>query len=198
LRAKQEKSEDRQRIDQVLSELQAQEEQEIQEYEAKGSIDCLWSIFGGTVNSKGYKELDPHIGAIYGDSITLERQEQILQKLKDKGFSSTNVVLGIGSYSYQGTTRDTHSLAMKATWCMVNNKGIDIYKSPKTDSNKSSAKGLLMVTKVGESQYELKDECTRKEEERGCLQEVFLNGRLMLETDLLDVRYFIGKELTLF
>jgi nicotinamide phosphoribosyltransferase len=167
-------------------------------YERQGLIECLWNIFGGTINSKGYKELDPHIGAIYGDSITLERQEQILQKLKDKGFSSTNVVLGIGSYSYQGTTRDTHSLAMKATWCMVNNKGIDIYKSPKTDSNKSSAKGLLMVTKVGESQYELKDECTRKEEERGCLQEVFLNGRLMLETDLLDVRYFIGKELTLF
>ena len=37
----------------------------------------LWEQFGGTVNSKGYKVLDPHIKAIYGDSITPTRAEQI-------------------------------------------------------------------------------------------------------------------------
>jgi nicotinamide phosphoribosyltransferase len=62
----------------------------------KGLIESLWDIFGGPINSKGYKELDSHIGAIYGDSITIERAEQICQRLKDKGFASTNWVAGIG------------------------------------------------------------------------------------------------------
>lgn len=62
----------------------------------KGSIELLWEVFGGTVNEKGYKVLDPHIGLIYGDSITLARAEEILRRLEAKGFASSNVVLGIG------------------------------------------------------------------------------------------------------
>jgi len=62
----------------------------------KGVIELLWDVFGGTVNEQGYKVLDPHIGAIYGDSITLDRAEQICERLKAKGFASTNIVLGIG------------------------------------------------------------------------------------------------------
>ena len=62
----------------------------------KGSIETLWEIFGGTINEKGFKVLNSKIGLIYGDSITLERQEAILKRLMDKGFSSDNIVLGIG------------------------------------------------------------------------------------------------------
>lgn len=47
------------------------------EEEKKGVIELLWEIFGGQTNSKGYKELDSHIGAIYGDSITTERATDI-------------------------------------------------------------------------------------------------------------------------
>lgn len=81
--------------------------------EEKGVIELLWDIFGGTVNEQGYKVLDPRIGAIYGDSITLERAEEICQRLKAKGFASTNVVLGIGSYTYNCNTRDTIGIAIK-------------------------------------------------------------------------------------
>lgn len=35
----------------------------------------LWDIFGGTVNDKGYKVLDPHVKAIYGDNISIQRCE---------------------------------------------------------------------------------------------------------------------------
>lgn len=77
------------------------------EPEDKGVIELLWDTFGGTINSKGYKELDPHIGAIYGDSITLDRAEQICNRLEKKGFASTNIVYGIGSYTYTYNTRDT-------------------------------------------------------------------------------------------
>jgi nicotinamide phosphoribosyltransferase len=82
----------------------------------KGVIELLWDTFGGTINEQGYKVLDSHIGAIYGDSINLDRAEQICTRLESKGFASTNVVLGIGSFTYQYNTRDTFGFAMKATY----------------------------------------------------------------------------------
>ena len=88
----------------------------------EGLIGCLWKIFGGTVNAKGFRELDPHIGAIYGDSITEQRAQEICQRLEAKGFASTNVVLGIGSFTYQYVTRDTFGFAIKATWARVNGR----------------------------------------------------------------------------
>src|SRR5690606_37784714 len=71
------------------------------ELERKGAIEALWDIFGGTVTDKGYKLLDSHIGLIYGDAITLNRAQEIIDRLKAKGFASINVVFGIGSYTYQ-------------------------------------------------------------------------------------------------
>lgn len=78
--------------------------------EYKGAYQLLGEIFGTTVNEKGYKVLDTHIGLIYGDSITLERQHQIYSQLEDKGFAATNLVLGIGSYTYQFKSRDSLGL----------------------------------------------------------------------------------------
>lgn len=115
----------------------------------KGLIECLWDIFGGTINSKGFKQLDPHIGAIYGDSITLERCRDICERLKLKGFASTNIVFGIGSFSYQYHTRDSLGWAMKATYAEIDGEGHAIYKDPVTDDGtKKSHKGLLKVIKV--------------------------------------------------
>lgn len=111
-----------------------------------GLIECLWEIFGGTINDKGYKTLDPHIGAIYGDSITLARAESILSKLEAKGFASDNIVFGIGSYTYQYSTRDTFGFAVKSTAGEIRNETIQIFKDPKTDDGtKKSLKGYLSV-----------------------------------------------------
>lgn len=90
--------------------------EEISEDEVKGLVELLWDIFGGETNDLGYRVLDTHIGAIYGDSITPERAEQICSRLADKKFASTNWVAGVGSYSYQYCTRDTYGWAMKATY----------------------------------------------------------------------------------
>lgn len=115
----------------------------------KGLIECLWDIFGGTINSKGFKQLDGHIGAIYGDSITLKRATQICECLMAKGFSSTNVVFGIGSFTYQYNTRDTLGWAMKSTYCEINGEGRAITKDPITDDGtKKSHSGILRVVKV--------------------------------------------------
>src|SRR5690606_2966258 len=108
--------------------------------------ELLWDTFGGTVNAKGYKELIPQIGAIYGDSITIDRATQICERLKEKGFASTNVVLGIGSYTYQYNTRDTFGFAMKTTYGEVDSVGREIFKDPVTDDGtKKSAKGLIKI-----------------------------------------------------
>lgn len=101
------------------------------ELERKGLIEALWDIFGGTITEKGYKLLDTHIGAIYGDSITLERAKAIVEKLEEKGFASTNVVFGVGSYTFQYQTRDSLGFAMKATYAVVNGQERLLFKDPK-------------------------------------------------------------------
>lgn len=147
----------------------------------KGLIECLWDIFGGTVNSKGYKQLDPHIGAIYGDSITLDRAKSICERLRTKGFASTNIVFGIGSYTYQHVTRDTLGWAMKATYCQINGQGRAITKDPITDDGtKKSASGLLKVVKDGDS-YKLLQNQTWEQfyHDDNELKCVFYNGKIL-------------------
>jgi nicotinamide phosphoribosyltransferase len=165
----------------------------------KGAIQCLWDVFGGRINEAGYKELDPHIGLIYGDSITLERQEAILGGLKAKGFASSNVVLGIGSYTYQHVTRDTDGWAMKATYgerCLTPavNGGHAImecqaiFKKPATDDGtKNSAKGLLRVCDEPLPLH-VHEDCSWEEENWGNLQTVFEDGELKRFETLAQIR----------
>lgn len=166
---------------------------ELMECEVKGLIECLWDTFGGTITSKGYKLLDDHIGAIYGDAITLTRQRQILQRLMDKGFAS-KVVLGIGSYSYQYVTRDTHGSAVKATSVVKAGERLAIFKDPKTDSKKKSAKGLLKIDRVN-NELTLFDDVTEQEEAKGLLEVVFENGKIVKETTLSEIRNLIDKQI---
>ena len=172
--------------------------------EAKGVVELLWDIFGGTVNEQGYKVLDPHIGAIYGDSITLEIQVDIYERLAEKGFASTNIVLGIGSFTYEYMTRDTLGFAAKGAWFEVEGEGkcncghtiecdyvkqYDIYKDPITDDGtKKSLKGFLQVYKDEQGEYRVKEQCTVEEENTGELQLIFENGKFYNETSLTEIR----------
>jgi len=158
------------------------------EQERKGVIELLWDVFGGTTNIKGFKELVSQIGAIYGDSITIDRATQICERLKLKGFASTNVVLGIGSYTYQYNTRDTFGFAMKATYGEVNGEGREIFKDPITDDGtKKSAKGLMKVV-LENSQYKLIDQVSWADEKQGELKEVFRDGKLLIDQSLSEIR----------
>ena len=172
----------------------------------KGVIELLWDIFGGTVNEQGYKVLDPHIGAIYGDSITPERQIQIYERLAVKGFAATNIVLGIGSFTYQYNTRDTLGFAAKGAWFEVeeefeDSKGFytqkqsyNIYKDPITDDGtKKSLKGLLRVDYVndyGQKNPEIKvfTEQTHLQESTGLLQLIYEDGKFYNQTSLTEIR----------
>ena len=156
--------------------------------EYKGAIEALWEIFGGTMTDQGYKQLDSHIGLIYGDSITLDRANTIMKRLCEKGFCSTNVVFGVGSFTYQYVTRDNFGFAMKATSGVVNGQRRDIFKDPKTDSGiKKSAKGLLRVSKEN-GRLVLHDQQTPEQENQGELKCVFLNGEIMKTVSLEEIR----------
>ena len=154
----------------------------------KGVIELLWDVFGGTINEQGYKVLDSHIGAIYGDSITLDRAEQIFTRLEAKGFASTNIVLGVGSFTYQYNTRDTFGFAMKATYVEVDGEGREIFKDPITDDGvKKSAKGLMKVVKEN-GEYRLIDQISWEAEGEGELRCIYLNGQFENQTTLTEIR----------
>lgn len=160
----------------------------------KGLIEALWDTFGGTVNAAGYKVLDSHIGAIYGDSITLKRADEICSQLKAKGFASTNIVFGIGSFTYQYNTRDTFGFAMKATSVTINGDEKQIFKDPKTDNGtKKSQKGRVIVYREeGSEQIKFLDGLTSDDVEEysniNLMKEIFRDGKLLKETSLAEIR----------
>jgi nicotinamide phosphoribosyltransferase len=168
----------------------------------------LWDIFGGTVNSKGYKVLDSHVKAIYGDSITIQRCEQIYQILMENGFACSNVALGVGSFSFQCVeedgilkpfTRDTFSSCIKATYCEIDGKPYPIFKNPKDGGFKKSQKGCCAVKRkvfqTGSGYYSAsyvysdghtwEETCTDKD---NLLQTVFKDGAMIKEQTLADIR----------
>lgn len=155
--------------------------------DTKGLIERLWDTFGGTTTPTGHKLLDSHIGAIYGDSITRERAENICARLEEKGFAS-QVVFGIGSFTYQYVTRDTFGCAIKATWAQIDGKAVPISKDPATDDGtKKSARGLIQVVRDGfAGELSLRDNCETAD--GGLLVTRFRNGMILNPTTLAKVR----------
>lgn len=159
----------------------------------KGTIQWLWEQFGGTINSKGYKVLDPHIRMIYGDSITIQRFEAILQRLMEMGFSAENVVVGVGSYSIQHITRDSLGFAMKLTFGIVKGMNIDVYKAPATDPGKHSAKGWLSVEFDENGEYDLVE--GRPQGHNGDLECVLRNSQVLSKATLKSLRKNVDESL---
>lgn len=165
--------------------------------EAKGVIELLWDTFGGTTNSKGYKVLDSHIGAIYGDAITLERAEQICSRLESKGFASSNITFGIGSFTYQYNTRDTFGFALKSTYAIKDGKEVFLFKDPITDDGiKKSQKGMVGVFKDNEGKIYYEDEFTQSDRDKetgSMLTPLFENGKFLRKTSLSEIKNKLNK-----
>lgn len=156
--------------------------------EWKGAVRVLDEHFGHTLTDSGYKVLDSHVGLIYGDSITPKRAKQILKTLMAMGYASCNCVFGIGSYTYNYSTRDSIGAAMKSTSGKVGDQRRTIFKDPKTDNGvKKSARGLLRVIHQ-DRDYVLLDDQTEDQEKQGELRTVFEDGTLVFETSLAEIR----------
>ena len=160
----------------------------------------LWEEFGGTINSKGYKVLDPHIKAIYGDSITIQRCEEIYKILMENGFACSNVALGVGSFSFQCIeedgmlkpfTRDTFSSCIKATYCEIDGEPYPIFKNPKDGGFKKSQKGCCRVYRDKNGKLTYEDGYTwvkTKYAKCNMLQTIFRDGELVKEDSLQEIR----------
>ena len=173
-------------------------------FSVRGTVELLWDMFGGTVNEAGYKVLDKHVRAIYGDSITPTRANEIYRRLAEKGFAACNVALGAGSFSTQCAeapdgrlfpfTRDSYGIAVKATWCADENKGVErqLFKNPKTDTGKfkKSQRGLIYVTTDENGEIIAKDGYTTETipKDGNLLQPIFRDGKMLKETTLAEVR----------
>lgn len=167
------------------------------EFYRKGTYEYLWDLFGGTINEEGFKVLNPHIGIIYGDSITLARQKEIYRRLEAKGFAATNLVLGIGSYTYQYVSRDTLGYALKTTAVNLNGEWKAVYKDPKTygqGMNKKSLKGFIRVDRVKGELVTTQE--VSLEDEGGLLTTVFEDGKLVREYTLAEIRSRVDEELS--
>lgn len=154
------------------------------EVEKKGALRLLHEEFGGNPNKAGFREIDPHVGLIYGDGINFSMGEEILYGMAANGFSSSNTVLGLGSYTYQYVTRDTYGTVCKATYCEVNGEPRPIFKKPKTGAWKTSHKGLLRVNE----DLSVSQDVTWEEEGQGLLRTVFEDGKLVVDEDFETVR----------
>ena len=162
----------------------------------------LWELFGGTINSKGYKVLDPHVKAIYGDSITVQRCERIYEILMENGFACSNVALGVGSFSMhcieeddilKPFTRDTFGSCIKACYAEVNGKCYPIFKDPKEGGFKKSQKGLCYVFRDENGELKYEDGYTSETIPEGNLLEtVFKDGKLVKEYTLSEVRSILN------
>jgi nicotinic acid phosphoribosyltransferase len=182
--------------------------------ELLGTVWALDQIVGHTVNEKGYKVLDSHLKAIYGDSIIPDYANEIYKRLEAQGYAANNVVMGAGSMSMMalvgrdqetnklvfagecnGTvcgpyTRDTFGIAVKATYAEdENGNPIMIYKQPKALAWKKSQKGCCIVALDGMSYT---DEHTYFEtmraEDNNLLKLVFQNGFFMKEYTLKEIK----------
>lgn len=169
------------------------------------TIEKLWNVFGGTVNSKGYKVLDPHIGIIYGDGCTLNNVKQVWEELKKKGFAANNIVFGVGAFCFSAivepdghmvvVTRDMFGIAMKATYGIVNGEPIMIYKDPKTDVShlKKSHKGCCRIYYDDNEELQCEDGYDEVFGD-GTLRTVFVNGKIYNKETFEDIRERLNGE----
>lgn len=169
---------------------------EVSEGQYYGAYYMLGKIFGWNTTSKDYRYPSTKVGLLYGDSITLERQKQIYLRLENAHMAACNLVLGVGSYSYQYASRDSLGFAIKATACVVNGELKEIFKHPKTDDGtKNSLKGLIAVYKGLDGKYTATDQVSIEEEKEGCLETVFEDGILKKEYSLEEIRQRIDHGL---
>lgn len=164
------------------------------------TVQKLYEIFGGSVNSKGYKELNPKVGIIYGDGCQYEKIKQIWTQLEQLGFAANTILFGVGAFSFTAMctpedgmvclTRDTFGFAMKSTDCVVNGKEYTIQKNPKTDRNnlKKSHKGLCYVAEE-DGNFVCHDGYTSESIPDGnLLTTVFKDGVLVREDSFVEIR----------
>ena len=147
-------------------------------------MDTLWNHFGGTLNKKGYKVINPCVRVLWGDGIDIDGIKKILYAITMVGFATENIAcFGMGGGLLQKVNRDTQRCAFKCSAQYRNGQWYDIQKNPK-DVSKASKKGKLKLIKIY-GEFETVGENDPGED---YLKVVFENGVLVKEIDFDTVR----------
>lgn len=145
--------------------------------------------FGSTLNSKGYKVLN-YVRIIQGDGVNDQSIREILQVLKDHGFSAINMVFGMGGKLLQGVDRDTMKWAMKCSAVLINDVWIDVYKDPVTDPGKQSKRGRMSLYRnrlTGEySTFRIDEQIDEEFEDQ--MIDYLENGNILVDFTFSEIR----------
>jgi len=151
-------------------------------------FELLDEVFGSSVNSKGYRVLNPKVGVLWGDGIDYMGIRNILHALKAAGWSAENIVFGMGGGLLQKVNRDTQRFAFKCSAQKRNDKWYDIYKKPK-DISKMSKRGKQYLYQVeGSHGKGYMTSNTQLKSQVDQLQTVFENGELLIDYDFDSIR----------
>jgi len=151
------------------------------------TVKTLWQVFGGTMNAKGYRVLDPHVRVIQGDGMTPATIARLIERLIEEGFAIDNIAFGMGGGLLQQVNRDTLRFAMKAN-AMRDAAGVwhDVAKAPITDPGKASKSGRQAVVLDSGRMVARRMEHVREADD--LLRPVWRNGTLLVRHSFDDVR----------
>ncbi len=148
----------------------------------------LGEKFGFETNSKNYKVLK-NVRIIQGDGVNQASIRAILQRLKNEGFSASNIAFGIGGSLLQKIDRDTLRFAYKCSAIVVDGKRREVYKQPITDSGKTSKRGRLdLISNGGAFETVKLKRLEQISAERSALRVVYENGELLIDDNLDEIR----------
>ena len=159
-------------------------------------IERAMAEFGFTVNSKGFRVLNPKVRSIQGDGMDEVSIPQLLTNAYDRGISVDNFAMGMGGGLLQKVDRDTMKWAMKANAVEINGVWNDVFKDPITDQVKRSKRGRQAVIehadRTGLQRFStvsvndmvasgLDPRCNR-------LRPIYRDGELLVDEDLATIR----------
>jgi nicotinamide phosphoribosyltransferase len=136
----------------------------------------LEKTFGSTLNKKGFKILNPKVGIIYGDGLSVDEIKEATELLVASGWAASTCVFGMGGGLLQKHNRDTQRNAFKCSAQFRDGKWIDNQKQP-LDITKASKKGLLKLVREGNSYINVGIDDPRED----VLVTVFENGNMVKE-----------------
>lgn len=151
------------------------------------TLKTLWEAFGGRVNAKGYRVLDPHVRMIQGDGMTIATIAQLIDRVVAEGFAIDNIAFGMGAGMLQKVNRDTLRFAMKAN-AMRDAQGLwhDVFKNPATDPGKASKAGRqAVVLREGRMVAARRDDTLPGQD---LMVPVWRNGELLVRHTFDDIR----------
>ncbi|MCU0430011.1 MAG: nicotinate phosphoribosyltransferase [Cytophagaceae bacterium] len=147
-------------------------------------IELLGQQLGYSTNAKGYKVLVPQVRVIQGDGVDYDAIGDILENLKNHGWSADTIAFGMGGALLQKLDRDTQKFAFKCSAAVVQGESRDVYKDPITDKGKRSKRGRLKLIQT-ETGYQTVAESDLGKDE---LVAVFENGKMLKQYSFEEVK----------